>query len=306
MRRSASSTGLTGALFREFAFTLAGAVIVSGVIALTLSPMMCSKLLKPTSQGGRLRQVPRPQLRAPASASISAGFITDAELPAGDDLPARLSCVMSGCGLMYHDHTEGTGARGGSRHSLRSRQVAAIRQSRLSRALHRRVDKVFAHRPGKAECFRHQRLQGVHSGFRRHPVQAMGRARAKIKQQILQDLQPKLASVAGVQVFPFAPPSLPGTTGGPPVQFVITTTARLRAAGAGARKDATGEAQKSGLFIFTDGDLRFDTPQVELKIDHDKANRLGITMAGHRHHARHAARRQLCQPLQSRTAAAIR
>ena len=38
--------GLTGALFREFAFTLAGSVIVSGVVALTLSPMMCSKLLR--------------------------------------------------------------------------------------------------------------------------------------------------------------------------------------------------------------------------------------------------------------------
>src|SRR5690606_35359549 len=48
-------TGITGALFREFAFTLAGAVIVSGVIALTLTPMMCSKLLKPHSAEGQGR-----------------------------------------------------------------------------------------------------------------------------------------------------------------------------------------------------------------------------------------------------------
>ena len=52
MRRSDSS-GLTGTLFREFAFTLAGAVVVSGVVALTLSPMMCSKLLRSDQSGGR-------------------------------------------------------------------------------------------------------------------------------------------------------------------------------------------------------------------------------------------------------------
>ena len=55
--------GLTGALFREFAFTLAGAVIVSGVVALTLSPMMGAKLLRAGTQRARLRRLDQSPLR---------------------------------------------------------------------------------------------------------------------------------------------------------------------------------------------------------------------------------------------------
>ena len=101
--------------------------------------------------------------------------------------------------------------------------------------------------------------------------------RHRTQQQILQELQPKVASIAGGQIFTFGPPSLPGSTGGPPVQFVITTTADYEQL-AQVLDKMQQEALKSGLFIFSDTDLKFDTPQVEVKIDHDKANRLGITM----------------------------
>ena len=101
--------------------------------------------------------------------------------------------------------------------------------------------------------------------------------RHRTQQQILQELQPKVASIAGGQIFTFGPPSLPGSTGGPPVQFVITTTADYEQL-AQVLANMQQEALKSGLFIFSDTDLKFDTPQVEVKIDHDKANRLGITM----------------------------
>ena len=81
-------SGLTGSLFREFAFTLAGAVIVSGVIALTLSPMMCSKLLSSELHRRALREVPRPHLRA-AEAPLSAPPRPHAQLPPGDAARAR-------------------------------------------------------------------------------------------------------------------------------------------------------------------------------------------------------------------------
>jgi multidrug efflux pump len=101
--------------------------------------------------------------------------------------------------------------------------------------------------------------------------------RTRTQKEILQELQPKVAGIAGAQVISFALPSLPGSTGGPPVQFVITTTADYPQL-AQVLNEIQQEAQKSGLFIFTDSDLKFETPQIELKIDHDKANRLGITM----------------------------
>ena len=76
-------TGLTGSLFREFAFTLAGAVIISGVIALTLSPMMCSLILKRARLAGPLRELGRPHLHA-ASRLVRPPARPLARLPAGD------------------------------------------------------------------------------------------------------------------------------------------------------------------------------------------------------------------------------
>ena len=66
-------SGVTGALFREFAFTLAGAVIVSGFIALTLSPMMCSRLLRHDMGQGWFRPLRRPQRSNGCASPISAG-----------------------------------------------------------------------------------------------------------------------------------------------------------------------------------------------------------------------------------------
>ncbi|HUO54142.1 MAG TPA: efflux RND transporter permease subunit, partial [Rhodoblastus sp.] len=85
------------------------------------------------------------------------------------------------------------------------------------------------------------------------------------------------AQQTGAQIFSFALPSLPGSTGGPPVQFIIRTAGDYRAL-AGVLDQLQAEARKSGLFIFTDGDLKFDTPQVEVKIDAAKASNLGVTM----------------------------
>ncbi len=74
----------------------------------------------------------------------------------------------------------------------------------------------------------------------------------------------------------FRPPPLPGSTGGAPMQFVITTTGDYEISPS-AGQDAAA-ARESGLFLFTDVDLTFDTPQFEFKVDADKANRLGVSM----------------------------
>jgi multidrug efflux pump len=85
-------------------------------------------------------------------------------------------------------------------------------------------------------------------------------------------------SITGAQVIAFAPPALPGSTGGPPLQFIIRSTGDYQQL-ATVLEAMQGATRESGMFIFTDGDLKFDTPQVEFKIDADKANRLGIKMS---------------------------
>jgi len=117
----------------------------------------------------------------------------------------------------------------------------------------------------------------VHQGFAGVLLKPWGE-RVRNHKAVLQDLQPKIASIAPALALSFSPPPLPGSIGGPPVQFVITTTHDFRQL-ADVLADVEKAARESGMFIFSDSDLRFETPQIEFHIDHDKANRLGITMA---------------------------
>ena len=102
--------------------------------------------------------------------------------------------------------------------------------------------------------------------------------RARSQKQVLADLGPKFQSVPTAQIQAFSPPALPGSTGGAPMQFVIRTTGDYTTLADVALKMQQA-ARESGLFLFTDVDLKFDTPQYEFKIDADKANRIGVNMS---------------------------
>ena len=91
-------------------------------------------------------------------------------------------------------------------------------------------------------------------------------------------MSPRFLKVPQAQVQAFSPPALPGSTGGAPLQFVIRTTGDYETLADVALKMQQA-ARESGLFLFTDVDLKFDTPQFVFKIDADKANRIGINMA---------------------------
>ncbi|KAB2914428.1 MAG: MexW/MexI family multidrug efflux RND transporter permease subunit [Hyphomicrobiaceae bacterium] len=267
-------SGLTGALFREFAFTLAGAVVVSGIIALTLSPMMASKLLKSEQSSGRFvrfldrsfdslrrryeRRLHRTLNHRPVTLLIVAG-------------------VMAAVGIMYTTTQQELAPE--EDQGILFNLIKAPPSTNLDYLEKATYDlnKIFETVPEREHVF-------LINGFGNNVHQAIGgilfvpwEERKRSQKEILQSLQPKVAGVTDAQVLSFALPSLPGSTGGPPVQFVVTTTADYTQL-AQVLADMQAEANKSGLFIFTDTDLKFDTPQVEIKLDHDKANRLGITM----------------------------
>ena len=267
-------SGLTGALFREFAFTLAGAVIVSGVIALTLSPMMCSKLLSAHLSSGRFvrfldrafeglkhryqRRLSRTLNYRPVTVLVVLGTI-------------------AATGLMYATAQKELAPE--EDQGILFNLIKTPQSANLDylEQVTEHLDKVFNTVPEKEHVFAINGMGGdVNQAFTGILFKPWDE-RHRTQQQILQELQPKVASIAGGQIFTFGPPSLPGSTGGPPVQFVITTTADYEQL-AQVLANMQQEALKSGLFIFSDTDLKFDTPQVEVKIDHDKANRLGITM----------------------------
>ena len=267
------TSGLTGTLFREFAFTLAGAVIVSGVIALTLSPMMCSKLLRHDDNQGRFaRFLDR----------MFEGLKRRYQRRLDNSLKYRpvtifmLICVLVATGLMYTTTQKELAPE--EDQGVLFTLINAPQYANLD-YLERYVDetgKVFKSIPEFQNYFGIMGFQGIHSAFAGILFKSWDE-RTRNHQQIQQELQPKLSSIAGIQAFAFAPPSLPGNSGGPPFQFIIKSPRDYRELSE-TLDQINQNAQKSGLFIFTDGDLRFDTPQIELKIDRDKANQAGVTM----------------------------
>jgi len=266
-------SGLTGTLFREFAFTLAGAVIVSGIIALTLSPMMASKLLKPHQGAGRFGR-----LLDRIFASIRRRYERrlDRTLGRRPVTLLVLVAVMAATGIMYITTQRELAPeedQGILFNIVKAPQAANIDYLEQATA---QLGKVFDTVPEKAHVFTINGMNDVHQAFSGILFKPWDE-RKRSQKQILASLQGPVSSIANAQVFTFPLPSLPGSIGGPPVQFVITTTADY-AQLAQVLDKIKVDAQRSGLFIFIDSDLKFETPQIELKIDHDKANRLGITM----------------------------
>ncbi len=266
--------GLTGALFVEFAFTLAAAVTVSAVIALTLSPMMCSRLLKPHRPDAhdwesrlvrlidsRFEKILHAYERRLAASlrytPVTAVFVllilgsiyfmystSKAELAPQEDQGFVLAQAVSA-----PDAT----LQGKSIYDQQAFQIA----STVTHPDHVfQIDAPSQAIMGLALPSREKRTQGAN--------------------EIQQELARALSAIAGQKIGVFQPPSLPGSFGYP-IQFAITTTespARLN----DVSQDMLAAAAKSGLFIFIDTDLKYDLPQSTIQIDRDKAAQLGLTM----------------------------
>ncbi len=266
-------SGVTGALFREFAFTLAGAVVVSGFIALTLSPMMCSKLLRhETKQGWFGALIDR------AFAGLRRGY--KRRLRSTLNFRALTMLILTGVlvltGIMYASTPKELAPeedQGILLALIKAPQVANL--DYLERGTQAFYDEVKAI-PEVAHVFTINGFQGVRSAFAGLLLKPWGQ-RARNQKDVLQALGPKFLAVPGAQVQAFSPPALPGSTGGPPMQFVIRSTGDFVTL-ANVAADMQKAAAASGLFLFTDTDLKFDTPQYEFKVDFDKANRLGVSM----------------------------
>ncbi len=270
-------SGLTGTLFREFALTLAGAVIVSGVIAVTLSPMMCAKLLKAENEHEKKGWLTRFLDR------MFEGLKQRYQRRLNRTLNWRpvtllvLVGVIAATGLMYMT----------TQRELAPEEDQGILFTIVKTPQYANLDyleaatdqlyHVFNSVPEQEHVFAINGMGDVHQGFAGVLLKPWGE-RERNHQAVLQELQPKIAAVAPALALTFSPPPLPGSVGGPPVQFVITTTRDFREL-ADVLTAVETAARESGMFIFSDSDLRFETPQIDFNIDHVKANRAGITMA---------------------------
>ncbi len=265
--------GVTGVLFREFAFTLAGAVVVSGFIALTLSPMMCSRLLRHETTKGRfatfvdrsfdwLRRAYHRRLHSTLNFRALTVLI--------------LVGVLALAGVMYISTPRELAPeedQGILFSLIKTPQIGNLDYT--EQATQKLFDEASTI-PEIQHTFIINGFQGVRSAFAGLLLKPWDQ-RTRTQKEVLGALGPKFLAVSEGQVQAFSPPALPGSTGGPPMQFVIRTTGDYATLADVALKMQQA-ARESGLFLFTDVDLKFDTPQYVFKIDADKANRIGVNM----------------------------
>ncbi len=269
--------GLTGALFTEFAFTLVGTVTVSAIVALTLSPMMCSRLLKlhgpSTKTAGwqdkfgeyidHIFERVRSTYERLLHGSLNMVVVT-----------ATFAVIVLGSIYFLYSF---------SRHELAPQEdqgfILGFVQSAPNATLQQRVlysDSIFRELRKYPEIEHIFQVDAPGSGFLGLVLKPWDE-RSRSSNQLTQLASGDLSKYAGVQAAVFQPPSLPGGFG-TPIQFELTTTHSFDRLYDVTQQFLT-EARKSGRFIYIDTDLKIDQPQATVEIDRNKAAMLGLTMA---------------------------
>jgi multidrug efflux pump len=263
--------GLTGALFKEFAFTLSGAVIISGIVALTLSPMMSSKLLPPHGRDDTpfkrkvearmawLRDRYEQLLRRVLEWRV--GVVTGA------------ICVMLLLIPMYLFSMKELAPRedqGVLFGIVQGPPQATIEQMKLSTE---QVHAAYSSIPEYRGSFQLTTPGFGFSGLVLKPWSERSRTQFEIEP----DVWRQVGQIPGARVIVTSRPPLPGGSDFP-IELVISSTAEPREIVAYADQ-LVAAAFQSGKFMFADSDLKFDLPQSEIVIDRDKANAMGVSLA---------------------------
>jgi multidrug efflux pump len=262
--------GLTGALFREFAFTLAGAVIVSGVVALTLSPMMGAKLLR-SGQGERgfAGWINRrfEHLRNAYTRALTG---TLHYRPVVLVLWVIVALLMVPFYMFSQRELAPNEDQGVVFSSLQTSANSTLDQTKM---FAEQVADVYRSFPEADGIFQLTFPTGGFGGFVTKPWSE----RTKTTEQLMQELAGPLSQIPGIRAITLTPPPLPGG-GDFPVDLVIASPGEPQQLRELANQ-LVPKAFESGLFMFADADLKFDQPQAEVVFDRDKLRSQGVSLS---------------------------
>jgi multidrug efflux pump len=267
--------GLTGALFTEFAYTLAGAVLVSAVVALTLSPMMCSRFLKEPSPNERHRFTEFIDRQFNRLRNVYAGILHNSL----NSLPVVVvfAVIILGSNYFLFASSKSELApqedQGFMMAMLTAAPDATLQQTQL---YSQQLAKILAPISEIEHLFQVEGFSGLNSGFAGLVLKPWDK-RERTTKVLQPEIQNRLGEITGANAVVFQPPPLPGTGDGLPVQFVIGTTesfARLN----DVSQAFLEKARASGMFIYIDTDLKIDKPQTVVEFDRDKMAQMGLTM----------------------------
>ena len=262
--------GLTGALFREFAFTLAGAVVVSGVVALTLSPMMGSKLLRAGDTERGFAGIVNRRFEHVRSLYTRLLSGTLKYRPVVLTVWAIVALLMIPLYMFSQRELAPSEDQGVVFGVIQSSANSTLDQTNL---FTQQVYDVYHSFPESASIFQITNPNGGFGGMVLKPWSQ----RKKTAQQLLVESTGPLSKIAGVRVIPLTPPPLPGG-GNFPVDFAIVSAAEPEQVSQLAEK-IVQKAMASGLFIYADTDVKFDQPQTEVVFDRDKLRSQGVDLS---------------------------
>jgi multidrug efflux pump len=262
--------GLTGSLFREFALTLAGAVTISGVVALTLSPVMSAYLLRPGHENKGMSGVVNrtfDKIRAAYARQLDVALGARGAIYTAWIVVSVLAFLMFAQSPKELAPAEDQGVLFGI--------VNTPSNSTLTQVTHstREVNRTVMEIPEAAYTFQISLPNSGFWGLVLKPSDERTRSAA----QILPLAQMRVAAIPGIQTFPIMPPALPG--GGQfPIEFVLSSTAES-AEILGFATQLQQKAATSGIFGFPPLiDVKVDQPEAEIQIDRDKVAELGLSL----------------------------
>ena len=262
--------GLTGALFREFAFTLAGAVIVSGIVALTLSPMMGAKLLRSgQSERGFAGWINR-RFESVRNGYTRALTGTLRYRPVVLVFWAIVVLLMVPFYMFSQRELAPAEDQGVVFSILQTSANSTLDQTKM---FAEQVADVYRSLPEAASIFQLTFPTGGFGGFVTKPWSE----RTKTTDQLLLEIAGPLSQIPGIRAIPLTPPPLPGG-GDFPVDLVISSAAEPEQLREFANQ-LVPKAFASGLFMFADVDVKFDQPQTEVVFDRDKLRSQGVSLS---------------------------
>lgn len=301
-------SGLTGRLFREFAFTLAGAVIISGFIALTLSPMMCSQFLSQHTQKkgfilkidaffnslvekykralGKIlyNQKSKNPLFKRKIIQYTQKFIPRFNNPFSQVkitnrkwILITMLFIYGLCYLLYislHHELAPTEDQGALYAVISAPTAANID---YTEKYSQEIAKIFNKVPEKASYGIIDGYPTVSSGFAFLALKPWNE-RKRSSTEIINSLFPQFWMIPGIKAFPFNLPALPGTSGGTAVKFAIKTTENYMKLNQVTQKFIGTVTKENPAILNLSSDLKLDKPQIEMTIHRNKANSLGVSM----------------------------
>ena len=266
--------GLTGVLFKEFAFTLVGTIIISTIIALTLSPMMCSRVLRPTIANNAYARFVNNLFER-----LHRGY----ENLLAESLRTRsvtvifIICVMAMLAAMFP----------WIQNELAPEEDQGVIFTFSQAPDHSSLDYLNKYTAPYIDIFRKYESE-YHSsfmanGFAGPTVSFAGmllkpwEERSLTSMEMIPQIQQALDQQPGLQSFAFNPPSLPGASGNTPVEFILKTQQGYDQL-YGVVQQVLAKARESGKFFFIKSDFNFSKPEIRVTVDRERAESMGISM----------------------------